>query len=197
MDLVFIIDGSTSVGLDDFKLSLNFIISIVNQFPVTPLGVHVGVIVVQPSNQVVIELGLYKEKFTVNGAIRQIPYPNGDNSVGAALLKAKELFANGKRQVPKVLVVLLDNKAADDLTKPTIELQKIGVGVVPVGGSGDVDQTQLNAITASPENVVTTGSYGNLISIVGTVISKINNRKLSSWLISRSRFYSKRRKMAF
>ena len=92
-------------------------------------------------------------------------------------MKAKVLFANSKRQVPKVLVVLLDNKAADDLIKPAIELNKIGVGVVPVGGSGDVDQTQLNAITASPENVVTTGSYGNLISIVGTVISKINNRK--------------------
>lgn len=178
MDLVFVIDGSTSVGLDDFKLSLNFIISIVNEFPVSPLGVQVGVIVVQLTNQVVIELGLYKEKFTVNGAIRQIPYPNGDNSVGAALLKAKDVFANSKRRVPKVLVVLLDNRAADDLTKPTIELNKIGVSVVPVGGSGAVDQTQLNAITSSPENVVTTVGYANLITIVGTVISKINNRKL-------------------
>ena len=175
--MVFVIDGSTSVGLDDFRLSLNFIISIVNAFPLSPLGVHVGIVVVQPTKQVVVELGLYKEKPSVNAAIRQIPYPNGDNSVGAALLQAKELLANSKRQVPKVLVVLLDNKAADDLSRPSLELKNQVIGVVSIGGSGDVDLSQLNVITTSPENVVTTNSYSNLPSILGTVIEKINNSK--------------------
>ena len=179
MDIVFVIDGSTSVGFDDFKISIKFIISIIDYFPVTPWGVHIGVVVVQPSGQVVIDLGKYKEKAYVDAAIRQIIYPNGDNSVGAALTQAKLVLDRSKRTVPKVVVLLLDNKAADDLTKPAKDLKDSGVGVVAIAGSGDVDQAQLNTIAVSPKNVVSTTSYSKLPSILGTVIEKINNGKLS------------------
>jgi hypothetical protein len=176
--MVFVIDGSTSVGFDDFKISIKFIISIIDAFPVTPWGVHIGVVVVQPSNQIVIELGQYKEKAHVDAGIRQITYPNGDNSVGGALTQAKIVLDRSKRTVPKVVVLLLDNKAADDVSNPSKGLKISGVGVVAIAGSGDVDQAQLNIITGTPENVVTTTSYSKLPSILGTVIEKINNSKL-------------------
>lgn len=177
--MVFVIDGSTSVGFDDFKISIKFIISIIDAFPVTPWGVHIGVIVVQPTNQIVIELGRYKEKANVDASIRQVIYPNGDNSVGAALKQAKTAIDKSKRIVPKVVVLLLDNKAADDVSLPSKALKDSGIGIVAIAGSGDVDQAQLNVITGSPENVVTTTSYSKLPSILGTVIEKINNGKLS------------------
>lgn len=178
---MFVIDGSTSVGFDDFKISIKFIISIVDAFPVTPWGVQIGVVVVQPSAQVVIELGRYKEKSHVNAAIRQIIYPNGDNSVGAALTQAKNVLAQSKRTVPKVVVLLLDNKAADDVNTPAKGLKDSGIRVVAISGSGDVDQAQLIIITGTPDNVVSTTSYSKLPSILGTVIQKINNCKLSKF----------------
>ena len=177
--MVFVIDGSTSVGLDDFKISIKFIISIIDSFPVTPWSFQIGVIVVQPSDQIVIDLGQYKEKAHVGGGIRQIFYPNGDNSVGAALTRAKNVLDRSKRRVvPKLVVLLLDNKAADDVTKPSKGLKDSGIAVVAIAGSSDVDQAQLNMITGTPENIVTTNSYSKLPSILGTVIEKINNSKL-------------------
>lgn len=183
--MVFVIDGSTSVGFDDFAISIKFIISIIDSFPVTPWSFQIGVIVVQPSDQIVIELGQYKEKAHVDAGIRQIFYPNGDNSVGAALTQAKNVLDRSKRRVvPKVVVLLLDNKAADDVTKPSKGLKDSGIGVVAIAGSSDVDQAQLNMITGTPENIVTTTSYSKLPSILGTVIEKINNSKLFCLLIS-------------
>ena len=176
--MVFVIDGSTSVGFDDFKISIKFIISIIDLFPVTPWGVQIGIVVVQPSNQVVVELGRYKEKAHVEAAIRQIIYPNGDNSVGAALTQAKIILDGSQRTVPKVVVLLLDNKAADDVSQPGKQLRDSGMGVVAIAGSGDVDQAQLNVITGRPENVVTTTAYSKLPSILGIVVEKINNSKL-------------------
>ncbi len=176
--MVFVIDGSTSVGFDDFKISVKFITSVIDAFPVTPWGVHIGAVVVQPAYQIVIDLGQYKEKAYVDAAIRQILYPNGDNSVGAALTQAKNVLDRSKRPVPQVVVLLLDNKAADDVSNPAKGLRDSGIGVVAIAGSGDVDQAQLNIMTGIPENVVTTTSYSKLPSILGTVIEKINNSKL-------------------
>ena len=176
--MVFVIDGSTNVGFDDFMISIKFIISIIDAFPVTPWGVQIGVVVVQPSSQIVIDLGEYKEKAHVDAAIRQVVYPNGDNSVGAALTQAKNALERSKRVVPKVVVLLLANKAADDVSNPAKGLKDSGVGVVGIAGSNDVDQGQLNIISGTPENVVKTTLYAQLPSILGTVIEKINNSKL-------------------
>ena len=181
--MVFVIDGSTSVGFDDFKISVKFIISVIDAFPVTPWGVHIGVVVVQPAYQIIIDLGQYKEKAYIDAAIRQIIYPNGDNSVGAALTQAKNVLDRSKRSVPQVVVLLLENKAADDVSNPAKGLRDSGIGVVAIAGSGDVDQAQLNIITGTPENVVTTTSYSKLPSILGTVIEKINNSKLFEFLV--------------
>ena len=180
VDILFVIDGSTSVGSNDFTLSIKFIINIIDAFPVTPWGVQIGVIVVQPSNQVAIDIGVYKEKANVDARIRLIPYPNGDNSVGAALTQAKIVLDRRKTPVrPKIVVLLLDNKAADDVTTPSKGLKDSGIGVVAIGGSSDVDEAQLNTITGTPENIVTTTSYSKLPSVLGIVIEKINNSKLS------------------
>jgi collagen type XII alpha len=183
VDIVFVIDGSTSVGVDDFKISINFIIDIIDSFPVTPWGVQIGFVVVQPADQIVVDLGDYKEKAHVDAAIRQVVYPNGDNSVGAALTQAKKVLDGSKRAVPKLVVLLLDNKAADDVSNPAKELKNSGVGVVSIAGSGDVDQGQLNTISGTPEYVVTTTSYSKLPSIMGTVIEKINTSKLGEFLV--------------
>jgi collagen type XII alpha len=183
VDIVFVIDGSTSVGVDDFKISISFIIDIIDSFPVTPWGVQIGFVVVQPADQIVVELGDYKEKAHVDAAIRQVVYPNGDNSVGAALTQAKKVLDGSKRAVPKLVVLLLDNKAADDVSNPAKELKNSGVGVVSIAGSGDVDQGQLNTISGTPEYVVTTTSYSKLPSIMGTVIEKINTSMLGEFLV--------------
>ncbi len=72
MDIVFVIDGPPSITDEEFEKKIRFIINIINSFPVSPLGVHTGVVVQQPSNRFVIDLGRYKEKPHVDSAVREI-----------------------------------------------------------------------------------------------------------------------------
>ena len=63
-------------------MAIKFIIGITNSFPVTPWGVHVGVVVQLPSNKIVVELGSYKEKAHIDAAVRQIILAIKDDSEG-------------------------------------------------------------------------------------------------------------------
>ena len=188
-------------------MAIKFIINVINAFPVTPLGVHVGAIVQQPSGSVEIGLGQYKEKPNVDAALRQIsPYNdesagtanvpgakkrskfykktgtaavrqmiNNVNNFGSALRQGKNMLVGGKRQVPKTLLAMLNSKATDDLSKPSQELRDAGVGVVCACGSDQVDQSQLNTIAGGPENVVSTTSFSQFPSILGSVTGKLND----------------------
>ena len=72
LDIVFVIDGPPTIDKHEFEMAIKSIISIINSFPVTPLGVHIGVVVEQPSKKTVIELGRYQEKSHIDAAVREI-----------------------------------------------------------------------------------------------------------------------------
>lgn len=64
-------------------MAIKFIGSIIDAFPVSPLGVHIGVVVELPANTIVIELGQYKEKPNVDAAVREIISAASDSGDGA------------------------------------------------------------------------------------------------------------------
>jgi hypothetical protein len=80
--MVFVIDGPPTITSDELKMAIKFIISIINSFPVTPWGAHIGVVVEQPSNKIVIDLGRYKEKSHIDAAVREIISSTSDSNEG-------------------------------------------------------------------------------------------------------------------
>jgi hypothetical protein len=72
LDMVFVIDGPPTITDEEFTMAIKFIITIINAFPVSPLGVHIGVVVEKPSGTIVVELARYKEKSHVDAAVREI-----------------------------------------------------------------------------------------------------------------------------
>ena len=101
----------------------------------------------------------------------------GQNNIGEALTKGKDMLVASKRTSPKLLLVSLDSKATDDISKPAKELKDAGIGTVAVGGSG-ADQGQLNTIAGNPENVVSAPGYTELPSALESTVEKVNNSKL-------------------
>ena len=79
---MFVIDGPPTITDDEFKMAIKFIISIINAFPVSPRGVHIGVVVEQPSNRIMVELARYKEKSNVDAAVREIISSLSDDDKG-------------------------------------------------------------------------------------------------------------------
>ena len=80
-----------------------FVRDIVNAFPVSVDGVHIGVVIISSEAKLSFHFGLYTDKSTIDSVITQIPFPGGSAATGAAILKAKtELFQVSKREAAKV-----------------------------------------------------------------------------------------------
>ena len=103
VDLGFIIDGSDSMGEANFKRALRFSRDIVNAFPVSLDGVHIGLVVVSNEAILVFRFDLYTSKSVVDAVILQTPFRGGTSATGAAISKAKTfLFDASKREAAKV-----------------------------------------------------------------------------------------------
>ena len=103
IDLGFIIDGSDTMGEGNFKRALHFARDIVNAFPVSLEGVHVGLVVVSNEAMLIFRFSLYNSKSVVGAVMLQTPYRGGSSATGAAISKAKTtLFDASKREAVKV-----------------------------------------------------------------------------------------------
>jgi hypothetical protein len=103
VDLGFIIDDSDTMGHANFKRALHFARDIVNAFPVSVEGVHIGLVVVSNEAMLYFRFNLYTSKSIVGAVIMQAPYRGGTSATGAAITKAKTtLFDASKREAAKV-----------------------------------------------------------------------------------------------
>uniref|UniRef100_F6PWZ1 Uncharacterized protein n=1 Tax=Ciona intestinalis TaxID=7719 RepID=F6PWZ1_CIOIN len=148
-DVIFIVDGSWSVGEINFRKAKDFLKALVEPFEVGWDNSRFAV--VQYSDDPRTEF-LMNEHFTVTdvlNAIDAIPYKGGNTNTGKAL--AFSLYtalspANGARPyVNKVALVLTDGRSQDEVGNPARELRQAGVKVLTVG-VGDADKNELKSI---------------------------------------------------
>ena len=102
VDIIFVIDGSDAMGKQNFITVLDFVLDIVNAFPISVEGVHVGLVIITDKAVMSFQLNLYTDKSTLNSVIRQTYYPGGKTDTGDAIAKAKYMFMESKREAAKV-----------------------------------------------------------------------------------------------
>ena len=156
MDLVFVIDASTSVGSGNFKLVLNFVESIVKDTNIESQDVRVGLLVFSTSTEIRFTLGQYTSKQKIIEEIRAIPFTSGSANTADALLamRTKVFGTNEDRpDVKNVAIIITDGPSninsdrtlqeADDVHKDGITVYGIGIDVQ--------DTTELDRIASSPD----------------------------------------------
>ncbi|XP_034018402.1 collagen alpha-1(XII) chain isoform X2 [Thalassophryne amazonica] len=155
-DVVFLIDGSWSIGEDSFIKVIHFVSGIIGAFDV--LG-HSGMQVsfVQYSDEAKTEfmLNAYQDKGVAMSALYHIPYRGGNTKTGVALKHSYEKafsVENGmRRNVPKVMVVITDGRSQDEVKKNAAKLQNAGYSVFAIGVA-DVDFNELQEIGSKPSD---------------------------------------------
>ena len=91
------------MGEANFKRALQFSRDIVNAFPVSLDGVHIGLVVASNEAILVFRFNLYTSKSIVGAVLLQTPFQGGSSATGAAISKAKSLlFDTSKREAAKV-----------------------------------------------------------------------------------------------
>ncbi|XP_053875162.1 collagen alpha-1(XIV) chain isoform X1 [Malaclemys terrapin pileata] len=153
-DLVFLVDGSWSIGDDNFNKIIGFLYSTVGALDrIGPDGTQVAIAQFSDDPRTEFKLNVYKTKETLLEAIQQIAYKGGNTKTGKAIKHAQEaLFttASGiRRGIPKVLVVITDGRSQDDVNKVSREMQLDGFSIFAIGVA-DADYSELVNIGSKP-----------------------------------------------
>ncbi|CAI5695215.1 unnamed protein product [Oreochromis niloticus] len=153
-DLVFLIDGSWSIGDDSFNKVLQFVTSMTAAFDViSPKGMQVSFVQYSDDAKTEFKLNTYHDKGIVISALQGVRYRGGNTKTGIALKHVYEkVFISDsgmRRNVPKVLVVVTDGRSQDEVKKSAEKLQHSGYSVFVVGVA-DVDMTELRNIGSKP-----------------------------------------------
>ncbi|KAG8004825.1 Collagen alpha-1(XIV) chain, partial [Nibea albiflora] len=142
-DLVFLVDGSWSIGDDNFLKIIRFLYSTTGALDrIGPDGTQ-------------FKLNSYSNKERLLDAINRISYKGGNTKTGRAIQHVKEnIFTKEggvRRGIPNVLVVLTDGRSQDDVNKVSKEMQMEGYIVFAIGFA-DADYGELVSIASKPSD---------------------------------------------
>ncbi|XP_062924815.1 collagen alpha-1(XXI) chain [Mobula hypostoma] len=155
-DLVFILDGSFSVGPDNFEIVKNWIINISSSFEIGTAFTQVGV--VQYSDDPLLEIPLeeHGSNEDLMEAMAAISYRGGNTRTGKAItFGVNNVFATSTRAadaVTKVAIVLTDGKSQDDVKESAEEARKRKIILFAIGVGQEIEDAELQAIANKPSS---------------------------------------------
>ncbi|KAF3706985.1 Collagen alpha-1(XIV) chain Undulin Precursor [Channa argus] len=155
-DLAFLIDGSWSIGDDNFLKIIRFLYSTTGALDrIGPDGTQVAIAQFSDDARTEFKLNSYRDKERLLDAINKISYKGGNTKTGRAIQHVKEniFTAEGgvRKGVPNVLVVLTDGRSQDDVNKVSKEMQMEGYIVFAIGFA-DADYGELVSIASKPSD---------------------------------------------
>uniref|UniRef100_A0A8B9QK18 Vitrin n=1 Tax=Apteryx owenii TaxID=8824 RepID=A0A8B9QK18_APTOW len=174
-DIGFVIDGSSSVGTDNFRTVLQFVANISKEFEISDTDTRIGA--VQYTYEQRLEFGFdkYSSKQDVLSAIKRISYWSGGTSTGAAISYASEqLFNKSKPNKRKIMIVITDGRSYDDVRVPAMTAHQNGVIAYSIGIAWAA-QDELEAIATDPdkEHSFFVDEFDNLYQFVNQLIQNI------------------------
>uniref|UniRef100_A0A667YVW4 VWFA domain-containing protein n=1 Tax=Myripristis murdjan TaxID=586833 RepID=A0A667YVW4_9TELE len=142
-DIIFLVDGSTSITLNKFRSMLKFMESMVNQTTIGEKLTRFGVILFSNDPKSMFTLNKYYSKREIIKAIAALKSPYGDTYTGKALEYSLQFFdaqhgGRAAQKVPQILMVITDGDATDrnNLVGPSEALRDNGVSVISIGVEG-------------------------------------------------------------
>ncbi|KAI5140584.1 Collagen Alpha-1(Xxi) Chain [Manis pentadactyla] len=152
-DLVFILDGSYSVGPENFEIVKKWLVNITKNFDIGPKFIQVGV--VQYSDYPVLEipLGSHDSGENLMAAVESIHYLGGNTRTGKAIQFALDyLFAKSSRFLTKIAVVLTDGKSQDEVKDAAEAARESQITLFAIGVGSETEDAELRAIANKPSS---------------------------------------------
>ncbi|XP_029385286.1 collagen alpha-1(XXI) chain isoform X2 [Echeneis naucrates] len=155
-DLVYIVDGSWSVGFSDFDTAKQWLINITSQFDISSHYTQVAVIQYSDTPRLEISLGKHQGGADLIQAIRSITYLGGNTQTGRAIKFAVDHVFPSSQRVSRVknriAVVVTDGKSQDDVVDASMEARAQGITVFAVGVGSEITTSELLSIANKPSS---------------------------------------------
>ncbi|CAB3402805.1 unnamed protein product [Caenorhabditis bovis] len=179
-DLVFLIDGSGSIGSYVFQTEvLRFLAEFTELFDIAPQKTRVSV--VQYSDQIRHEFGLdnYSDRKLLQNAIHNIEYLTGLTRTGAAIEHvANEAFSErrGARpvgEVSRVAIVITDGRSQDNVTRPADNARRQDIQLFAVGVTNHALDAELEEISGSKDRTFHVSGFEDLNTRLRSAIQRV------------------------
>uniref|UniRef100_A0A8C8DH94 VWFA domain-containing protein n=1 Tax=Oryzias sinensis TaxID=183150 RepID=A0A8C8DH94_9TELE len=176
-DIVFLVDGSSSIGIDSFEEVRLFLREVVSGLDIGPDKVRVGL--AQYSDEPYQEF-LLKDHFDASSllaAIERLPYRTGQTETGKAIsfllsqYFTEEGGSRARQRVPQIAVVITDGDSSDDVEEPAQQLREQGVIVFGIGvGQANLGELQLIANRPAQRFLFTIDNYQALQMLTSNIV---------------------------
>ncbi|KAK2858581.1 hypothetical protein Q5P01_003201 [Channa striata] len=169
-DLVYIVDGSWSVGITDFDTAKQWLVNITSQFDISSHYTQVAVIQYSDTPRLEIPLGKHQGGAELIQAIQRITYLGGNTQAGqnsffflqlcqstgrAIRFAVDHVFASTRRESQvknRIAVVVTDGKSQDDVVDASMEARAQGITVFAVGVGSEITTSELITIANKPSS---------------------------------------------
>ncbi|KAH9491822.1 hypothetical protein Btru_029821 [Bulinus truncatus] len=150
LDLVYVIDGSNSLGESNFRSVLSTVAATVDSFVVGPNDTRVGAVVY--SRGVTEFVNLQTDADVFRQSVLRFQYPDESTATDLAINKAVNILTSdlrGSVRVPLVMIIITDGES-DDRAKTRQEANSArtyGINISAIGVGVDANMTELAALT--------------------------------------------------
>ncbi|XP_015588785.1 sushi, von Willebrand factor type A, EGF and pentraxin domain-containing protein 1 [Cephus cinctus] len=157
VELVFLVDASASVGLDNFRSELNFVKKLLSDFTVAPAATQVAVITFAGKTSIfrnvdqISRTGQSNQKCQLlNKQLGNITYSGGGTYTRGALLQALSILEKSRGGAKKAVFLITDGFSNGGDPRPVANLLKnIGATVLTFGiRTGNIEE--LHDIASEP-----------------------------------------------
>lgn len=181
-DIIFLIDGSDSVGRDGIAHIRDFMIQVLQQLDIGPNQIQVAVVQYSRTQKTEFSLNTHSNKRAVINAVRRLRQMGGSVvNLAEAIdyVVRKELkAANGARMdASQHLVVLTGGRSQTDVSKYGDLLRRTNVNCIGIGAK-NADGRQLAEIATSSEDVLQVSDFPNLPGIQDKFIARLSGTAL-------------------
>ncbi|XP_042320867.1 matrilin-2 isoform X4 [Sceloporus undulatus] len=180
VDLVFVIDGSKSLGENNFEIVKEFVLGILDSLTISPKAARIGLL--QYSTQVRTEFTLkqFSTAKDMKKAVSQMKYMGKGSMTGLALKQMTERSfteAEGARRfsakVPRVSVVFTDGRAQDEVSEWATKAKQRGITMYAIGIGKAIEEELREIASEPPEKHIL---YAENFSAMGEITEKLQKR---------------------
>ncbi|XP_041351171.1 collagen alpha-4(VI) chain-like [Gigantopelta aegis] len=178
VDLVFLLDSSSSEGRRNFKTQLQFVRNFTRDFDIGPSAVQVGVVTFSTHVQNRVWLNSFRSKRALMDAIVRIPYHSGVTHTGEGLRFVRQVAlsaAHGARPNAKKVVIVLTDGQSSPRAETRIEaalLHKTGARVITIGIGHGVNVPELKNIATGQQSVFQVSGFDALHTVESEIRTK-------------------------
>ena len=176
IDIVYVVDGSGSVGYNDFMLELNFLRLVSAAMDIGPNSTRIALVQYDSVSQ--LEFNFIDDPSQIVSAFGDINYTGGGTLTGAAINFSYNSVIQGHARagVNVKMVVVTDGYSGDDVTIPSDAMRGHDIEMFSVGFS-NYDYIQLQDIANDPDQdyVFTGGSGSDLKDLIEDFTASVCN----------------------